>query len=311
MADERGRSVLREHDEKYRKLLEHLTIMDDIFMRNVLNRPECAEHVLRTVLGQPELKVMECIVQKDYKNLQGRSASLDCVIRDAENRRYDLEIQQDNEEAPPERARYYSGLMDMNTLEAGQDFRDLPEATVIFITKKDILGDGLPVYHMERLVCETGKEFGDRSHIIYVNSEIQDDTELGCLMHDLHCKKADDMYSGVLAERVRVLKETPEGVEHMCRAMDELYNEGVEFGKEQGIELGKEQGIELGKEQGIAIGEARGKEQGIAIGERSMKKEIALSLAEMGTSVENIAQAVKESVSRVRRWIEEDGVLTR
>lgn len=210
MADEWGKSVLREHDEKYRKLLERLTIMDDIFMRNVLNRPECAEHVLRTVLGQPELKVMECIVQKDYKNLQGRSASLDCVIRDAENRRYDLEIQQDNEEAPPERARYYSGLMDMNTLEAGQDFRDLPEATVIFITKKDILGDGLPVYHMERLVCETGKSFRDRSHIIYVNSEIQDDTKLGRLMHDLYCKKADDMYNGVLAERVRVLKETPE-----------------------------------------------------------------------------------------------------
>ena len=173
---------------------------------------------------------------------------------------------------------------------------------------------------MEKIICETGKEFGDRSHIIYVNSEIQDDTDLGHLMHDLHCKKADDMYSSVLAERVRTLKETPEGVEHMCREMDKLYNEGVEFGKEIGVELGKEIGIKFGKEQGItigeargkeqgiAIGEARGKEQGIAIGERSMKKEIVLSLAEMGTSVENIAQAVKESVSRVRKWIEEGGV---
>ena len=57
------------------------------------------------------------------------------------------------------------------------------------------------------------------------------------------------MYSRVLAERVRILKETPEGVEHMCKEMDKLYNEGVEFGKEQGI----------------------------AIGERSMKREIVLS----------------------------------
>ena len=97
----------------------------------------------------------------------------------------------------------------------------------------------------------------------------------------------------------------------MCRAMDELYNEGVEFGKEQGIAIGEARGEARGKEQGIVIGEARGKEQGIAIGERSMKKEIALSLAEMGTPVENIAQAVKESVSRVRKWIEEGGVLTR
>lgn len=296
MADGLGGSILRERYEKYRKLLENFTIMNDMFMRNVLNRTDCAEYVLQTVLGRPELKVLECIVQKDYKNLQGRSASLDCVIRDAEDRRYDLEIQQDNEEAPPERARYYSGLMDMNTLEAGQDVRELPETTVIFITEKDILGDGLPIYHMEKIVCETGKEFGDRSHIIYVNSEIQDDTDLGHLMHDLHCKKADDMYSSVLAERVRTLKETPGGVEHMCREMDKLYNEGVEFGKEIGVELGKEIGIEFGKEQGIAIGE------------RSMKKEIVLSLAEMGTSVENIARAVKESVSRVRKWLEEGGV---
>ena len=85
------------------------------------------------------------------------------------------------------------------------------------------------------------------------------------------------MYSRVLAERVRILKETPEGVEHMCKEMDKLYNEGVEFEKEQGI----------------------------AIGERSMKREIVLSLSEMGTSAEKIAQAVKESVSRVRKWIDE------
>ena len=64
MADGLGGSVLRERHEKYRKLLENFTIMNDIFMRNVLNRTECAEHVLRTVLGQPELRVTECIVQK-------------------------------------------------------------------------------------------------------------------------------------------------------------------------------------------------------------------------------------------------------
>ena len=28
-------------------------------------------------------------------------------------------------------------------------------------------------------------------------------TELGRLMHDFHCKNADDMYYGVLAERVQ------------------------------------------------------------------------------------------------------------
>ena len=56
----------------------------------------------------------------------------------------------------------------------------------------------------------------DESHIIYVNSSIQDDTELGRLAHDLHCKNADEMYSEILAKRVRELKETQKGVEKMC-----------------------------------------------------------------------------------------------
>ena len=39
------------------------------------------------------------MIQKDYKNLQGRSAILDCVAKDEEGRQFDVEIQQDNEGA--------------------------------------------------------------------------------------------------------------------------------------------------------------------------------------------------------------------
>ena len=53
--------------------------------------------------------------------------------------------------------------------------------------------------------------FQDEAHIIYVNSRKQDDTELGRLMHDLHCKRADEMHSPVLAKRVHELKETQKG----------------------------------------------------------------------------------------------------
>ena len=52
-------------------------------------------------------------MQKDYKNLQGRSAILDCVVRDSDGKQMDVEIQQDNEGASPKRARYHSGLMVM------------------------------------------------------------------------------------------------------------------------------------------------------------------------------------------------------
>lgn len=131
-------------------LIAGLTVMDDILMRNVLNQTECTEYVLQTIMGQKELKVLECVVQKDYKNLQGRSAILDCVARDAEDRRYDVEIQNDGDAASPQRARYHSGLMDMHMLRPGQKFSELPESHVIFITEDDVLGHGLPIYHAGR-----------------------------------------------------------------------------------------------------------------------------------------------------------------
>lgn len=194
---------LEAHHEKYRDRLKNLTIMSDVFMRNVFKKRECTEYVLRVVMGRNDLVVQEQTLQKDYKNLQGRSAVLDCVARDTAGRMYDVEIQQDSEGASPKRARYYTGLLDMNTLDTGADFEELPETYLIFITMDDVLGHGLPIYHVSKRIDETGEEFGDGSYIIYVNASMEEDTELGRLMHDFHCKSADEMHSPILAERVR------------------------------------------------------------------------------------------------------------
>ena len=89
----------------------------------------------------------------------------------------------------------------MNTLNPSEDFEKLLESYVIFIPQNDILGKGLPIYHIERTIRETGDAFADRSYIVYVTASIQEDTDLGRLMHDFHCKHADEMYSKVLADR--------------------------------------------------------------------------------------------------------------
>ena len=271
--------------ERYRSVINRLTLMSDVLMSNVLNKPECAEYILQVIL-QKKLKVREVVVQKDYKNLQGRSAILDCVASDDEGRRFDIEVQQESEGASPKRARYHSGLLDMNTLNQGEDFEELPEAYVIFITRKDCLGYGLPIYHIHRTIRETGTEFGDEANIIYVSAANNEDTELGRLMHDFQCSDAEDMYSEVLAGRVRELKETQEGVDTMCEEMKELLKEIVDEEVDKKLEEEKDK---LYKE-----------------GETRAKKETARSLANMGMPVDNIAQAVNSSVQRVREWLSEN-----
>ena len=265
--------------EKYKGILKNLTIMSDVFMRNVFKKRECTEYVLQVIMERKDLKVLDQVLQKDYKNLQGRSAILDCVVRDADGKQFDVEIQQDTEGASPKRARYHSGLMDMNTLNAGQDFDELPETHVIFITRNDVLGYNLPIYHIGRKIEEVRTDFKDEAYIIYVNSSRQDNTELGRLMHDFHCKNAGDIHSEVLAKHVYELKETQEGVDSMCREMDEIYNEGAKRGRDEGIA------------------------QGIEFGEMKKAKETALALAEKGMSVADIADIVKVSVKLVQEWL--------
>ena len=263
--------------ERYKGILKDLTIMSDMFMRNVLKKRECTEYVLQVVMEKKDLTVIDQVLQKDYKNLQGRSSILDCVARDSEGRQMNVEIQQENEGASPKRARYHSGLMDMNTLNPGQDFDELPESYMIFITRDDVLGYELPIYHIDRMIKEVKDDFMDEAHIIYVNAKRQDNTELGRLMHDLHCKNAKDMYSKVLADRAYELKETKMGVEFMCHEMEKIYSEGIESGIEKGIEQG----------------------------ELKKARETALSLVEMGLPVEKIAKAVRLSVEEVQKWIDE------
>ena len=67
--------------------------------------------------------------------------------------------------------------------------------------------------------------FKDEAHIIYVNSQIKDETKLGRLMHDFSCTDAKDMYNKVLADRVRYFKEDEKGVATMSRVMEEMRNE--------------------------------------------------------------------------------------
>ena len=276
MADEKivPENGLEVRYERYKGIIKNFTLMSDIFMRNVFKQRECLEYVLQIIMEKQDLRVIDQIIQKDYKNLQGRSAIMDCVARDSEGKQFDVEIQQDNEGASPKRARYHSGLMDMNTLNPGQDFDELPESYVIFITSDDILGYGFPIYHIDRHIKEADDSFQDEAHIIYVNSRKQEDTELGRLMHDLHCKNADEMHSPVLAKRVHELKDTQKGVELMCHEMEKIYSEGMESGEKRG--------------------------------ELKAKKETALSLAEMGLPVEKIAKAVNHNVNEVQKWIDEN-----
>ena len=148
-----------------------------------------------------------------------------------------MEIQREDKGADPHRARYHSSVLDVENLDAGQDFKQLPETYTIFITEKDVYGLGKPIYRIERMNLDTGKPFGDGEHILYVNGEYRGDSDIGKLMHDFNCTDADDMNFELMAERTRYLKENPEGVEQMCKVIEDMRKEEREEGIKEGMRM--------------------------------------------------------------------------
>ncbi len=219
-------SMTEQHQKDLQRLAQ-LRPIDDDFMRCLLkdNIP-LAEFVLRIITGKKDLIITDCETQRDMKRLAGaRSICLDAYGTDSDGKKYDLEIQKAGDGADPHRARYHSSVLDVENLHSGQEFKELPDTYTIFITEKDFYGMGEPVYPIERMNLATGKPFADGEHILYVNGEYRGDSDLGKLMHDFSCTKADDMNFELMAESTRYLKEDPKGVSMMCKIMEDMRNE--------------------------------------------------------------------------------------
>ena len=67
----------------------------------------------------------------------------------------------------------------------------------------------------------------------FLTKYFEGDTPVGKLMHDFSCTDASDMYYGTLANRVRFFKENKEGIEIMCRAMEDMRNKTLKEGMKE------------------------------------------------------------------------------
>ncbi|MCR4935627.1 MAG: PD-(D/E)XK nuclease family transposase [Oscillospiraceae bacterium] len=223
------------HQEDLQRL-RGFRLMDDDFLTKCFEGDlACMELVLRIVMEMPDLRVHEVHTQVFVENLMNRSVRLDILATDSDGRKINVEIQRADRGAGRKRARYNSSMMDANLLRKGENFDELPETWVIFITEHDVMELGLPLYHIDRVIAETGGLFDDGTHILYVNGEYRDDSPVGKLMHDFSCTNPGDMYYGVLADRVRFFKESKEGVAIMCRVMEEMRNQSLEAGRKEAM----------------------------------------------------------------------------
>ena len=267
--------------EEYRKQREAFTLLDDAYMTVFFHENiKATELVLRIILEKDDIEVTEVTAQDDVPSLQGRGIRLDVFAKDSKGKLYDIEVQCSERGAGFKRARYNSSLLDANILEKGTNHEELPETYVIFITRDDTVGDNLPIYHIERIVVETGRQTNDGAHIIYVPASYVSDTPLGKLMEDFRNPNPNTMNYKELAEKAKMLKETEGGKEKMCAITERWYKDGWL--------------------EGVAEGKVEGKAEG--------KAEAAKSLIKSSVPVMAIMQATGLSLEKLQEMSQQLGV---
>ena len=161
----------KDHEEDLLRLRGFRPV-DDTFMRVLFrNNLPLAEYVLRIITGKNDLRLTKEETQKDLVRLVGaRGLCLDVHGVYDQGQQYDLEVQRADNGARPERARYHASALDVENLDAGQQFEELPTTYIIFVTENDIFKAGKALYPIVLLNMATGEPFEDRQYILYANA---------------------------------------------------------------------------------------------------------------------------------------------
>jgi len=142
---------------RYKKSLKELTIKDNFLFGAVMSDEEncrcLLELILATSISRVKVNKEKSIVyHPGYKGIR-----LDVYARDENNTRYNVEMQTLHKPALGKRARYYHSQIDMELLQAGADYSELPDTYVIFICDFDPFGAGKYVYSFENS-CREAKD---------------------------------------------------------------------------------------------------------------------------------------------------------
>ena len=238
--------------EKYAKLLNPI---DDLMFCKMAEHKEFCEEILRVILEDDGLTVVEAIPQWHGKNLSGRSVVLDAKCVTGDGRQINIEVQKADDDNHLKRARYNAAILTTNISKTGTKFEFIPDVCIVFISKFDIFEGGLPLYHIDKVVRETGQVIEDGLTEIFVNTVNYDGSKPSRLMKLF---TENDAYSNDEFPVTSELKSRLKSSEGGSRAMNEILEKLISDEKRESEKRGREEGIMLGKEEGMMLGKEEG-----------------------------------------------------
>lgn len=215
-------------DKRKRDLVQSMNLMDDDFFHKVMEDSGACEEMIQTILQDEGLCILESETQKFLRNCGARSVQLDLFCRSSDNRYFNVEVQKSDIDDHQRRVRYNCANIDTYVTEKGIRFKDIPEVYVIYLAKFDVFRGNCTVYHIDRVVRETGKVVDNGIHEIYTNAGTDDGSKIAKLMRYMMNTQGEYEEFPRLSKRVKYFKEEQEGVKSMCEAVEKYARERVE-----------------------------------------------------------------------------------
>jgi len=283
--------------DKKDQLLQMMKPIDDPFFQKLIEDPGVCEEILRVILEDPALKVIEVIPQDSIRNLQGRSVCLDALCRLGDGSFCNIEMQKSSNCNHFRRVRFHSSVITANITDPGDKFQNIPDVCIIYISRFDIMKDKHTVYHVCPTVLETGEIVSNGHTEIYVNTKIDDGSEIAELMKCLEQPHVNNPKFPRLSERIQQFKNDAKGGQNMYSSFDEYVQDLIEQARE-------ETRAEMQQQLALAREEDAAKMQQLALAREEdaakMQQQLALAREEGAAKMQQqLALAREESTAQI------------
>lgn len=211
---------------------EELQIKNDFMFAKVMRDKEICKKLLEILL---QIKIKDIVYLEEQKVLDiekdAKSVRLDVYI-EGDDRVFDIEMQTTDNRNLPGRSRYYQGMIDLNTIEKGESYKELKESYVIFICTFDPFCKGMAQYTFENLCLEDRElRLNDGTKKVFFNASdymnVRDENIREFLKY-VNGGKSNNLFVKELEKKVAQVKANKEWrLEYMTLRMRDQENQEI------------------------------------------------------------------------------------
>lgn len=177
--------------------------IDDTFFEVLADDKGFCQELLQTILEDETLTVEDVIVQSSKRNIYGRSVRLDALCTLGNGKKCNVEVQRSDGDDHLKRVRFNSSSITVHESQKGQQFKEIADVIVVYISEFDIFKQKKVIYHVDSVIRETNERVDDGLERIFANTAVKDGTTISEYMDCFLQKQVDNEKFPELTTRMK------------------------------------------------------------------------------------------------------------